>query len=140
MAAATAWIALRLSSASRWQRAAAWLALLGLGSMSSAGAWADYVPVTAVWLLALVAAGATVERRLIAPLSVTALLQVTLAGTVPIGEWFEPALMTPVATVGQLTMAALFVGAIAAATRARRSVAGVRAGVEAPPDAGRRAA
>jgi hypothetical protein len=140
LAAATAWIALRLSAASRWQRAVAWLALLGLGSMSSAGAWADYVRVTAVWLLALVAAAATVERRLIAPLAVTALLQVTLAGTVPIGEWFEPALMTPVATVGQLTMAGLFIGAIVAATRARRGVAGVRAGVEAPPDAGRRAA
>lgn len=140
LVAATAWIALRLAGASRWQRAGAWLALLGLGSMSSAGAWADYVPVTAVWLLALVAAAATSERRLIVPLAVTAVLQATLAGTVPIGDWFEPALMTPVAALGQLTMAALFIGAIVAATRARREVAGVRTGVEAPPDAGRRAA
>lgn len=139
LAAAAAWVALRLASASRWQRAGTWLALLGLGSMSSAGAWADYVPVTAVWLLAMVAAAAR-GWRLAAPLAVVAFLQVTLAGTVPIGEWFDPALMTPVAALGQVTMAGLFVGTIVAATRARRDVAGVRAEVEIPPDAGRRAA
>lgn len=140
LAAATAWIALRLASADRGQRAATWLALLGLGSMSSAGAWADYVPATAVWLLAVVAVTAVRERRLRLPLAVIALFQVSLAGTVPLGEWFEPALMTPVAAVGQLAMAGLFVGTIVAATRSRRQVASVRSEPSAPPDADRRAA
>jgi len=140
LAAATAWIALRLASADRGQRAATWLALLGLGSMSSAGAWADYVPATAVWLLAVVAMNAVGERRLRLPLAVIASFQVSLAGTVPLGEWFEPALMTPVAAVGQLAMAGLFVGTIVAATRSRRQLAGVRSEPSAPPDADRRAA
>jgi len=140
LAAATAWIALRLASADRGRRAATWLALLGLGSMSSAGAWADYVPATAVWLLAVVALAAVHESRLRLPLAVIALLQVSLAGTVPLGEWFDPALMTPVAAVGQLAMAGLFVGTIFVATGSRRQVAGVRSVPSAPPDAGRRAA
>jgi hypothetical protein len=108
--------------------------------MSSAGAWADYVPATAVWLLAVVAMNAVGETRLRLPLAVIASFQVSLAGTVPLGEWFEPALMTPVAAVGQLAMAGLFVGTIVAATRSRRQLAGVRSEPSAPPDADRRAA
>jgi hypothetical protein len=140
LAAATAWVALRLKAASRWQRAGSWLALLGLGSMGSAGAWADYVPGTAVWLLALVAMAAVLESRLRAPLAATALLQVSLIGTVPIGEWFEPAIMTPLSTLGQLAMAGLFLGTIVASTRPRGKVDRVRPELLAPPDAGRRAA
>lgn len=101
--------------ASRWARAATWLGLLGLASMVSAGAWGDYVPTTAIWLLALVAAKGFESRPLGLALAVAAAFQYTLIGTFPIGSWEPAALMAAVSAAGALAMMALFAGTVAAA-------------------------
>ena len=43
---------LRTRRATRAELTLTWLGLLSLGSLASTGAWADYVPLTGVWLLA----------------------------------------------------------------------------------------
>ena len=121
--AAAAWAALRLRGASRWARGASWVALLGLGSLASAGAWGDYVPSVAIWLLALVAARAVEDRRWRVPLAVVAALQYFLLGTFPVGEWNPPAVMIPLSAAGVVAMMALY-GVFIAARRGLAQEAG----------------
>lgn len=99
---------LRFAGAGRWARGSLWLALLGLGSLASPGAWGDYVPVVAVWLLALVAARALERRWLRWPLAVVAAFQVLLLGTMPVAGWGPPEVMIPVSALGVVTLLALF--------------------------------
>lgn len=110
--AAAAWAGRRFRHASRWGSGALWLALLGAASLASPGAWGDYVPATAVWLLALVAARAAGRPRLAAALAATALFQVFLLGTMPIGDWGPTAVLWPLSTVGALLLLALFAAVI----------------------------
>jgi alpha-1,2-mannosyltransferase len=106
----------RSGQASRWGRAASWLGLLGLGSLASAGAWGDYVPSVAVWLLALVAQRAVEAPRWWIPFATAALLEVFLLGTFPV-EGIPLAVMVPVSAAGALAMFALY-GLCAASPRA----------------------
>lgn len=113
---AAGWAGLRFRGASRWAQGVLWLGLLGLASLASAGAWGDYVPAVAVWLLALVALRAVDEPRWRIPLAVTALFQVFLLGTFPLGsggEWAPLGLLLPLSAAGALLMLGLF-GAVLA--------------------------
>lgn len=100
---------------SRRTMAASWLGLLGLASLASPGAWGDYVPVTAVWLLTLFAstlASGSLPAR-------TALLtafafEALVLGTMPLGNWMPLGLMTPLSAAGVAIMLALFGWTIAA--------------------------
>lgn len=100
--------AVRLRSASRWRQGAWWLGLLGLASLASPGAWGDYVPVAAIWLLALVASRATQNRAVAVGLGVTAVLQFFVLGTMPIGAWAPTAIMLPLSAIGVVSMVGLF--------------------------------
>jgi len=91
-----------------------WLSLLGLGSMASPGAWGDYVPSIAIWLLALVAARGTRSARIALALALAGLFQYFLLGTLP---WGPMAWMIPLSAVGVLGLLALYVGALLAANR-----------------------
>ena len=57
-----AFVTLRRRAAPRIWWATTWLALLGLASLASPGAWGDYIPVTAVWLLSLLVETITTSR------------------------------------------------------------------------------
>ena len=103
----------RLGDASRWSRGASWLALIGLASLASPGAWGDYVPVTAVWLLALSVAWVAEDRRRVAPFAVAVALEGLLLGTMPIGDWAPTAIMMPVSALGVVAMLVLFAGVAA---------------------------
>jgi len=89
-------------------RAAGWLALVGLGSLASSGAWGDYVPLTAVWLLALLAARLREGARFAVLLVACWILQYTLLGTTPIGSWAPMAILIPLSTVASLSLFVLF--------------------------------
>lgn len=103
-----AWIGARATHVSRWSRVNLWLGLLGLASLGSAGAWGDYVPATAVWLLAL-NARIGVEVRAARPVFfVLAASQALLLGTMPIGDWADPRVMLPLATLGSAGLFATF--------------------------------
>ena len=102
----------RTRFAPRATRAIAWLGLLGLGSLASTGAWADYVPLTCVWLLALLAPRAAGRPGLAVALAVTALFQGLLIGTMPIGAAADAAWMLPLSLIGALTMLGTFLGAV----------------------------
>lgn len=112
---AAAWLAgRRLYDASRWSHGAAWLGLLGLASLTSPGAWGDYVPATAVWLLAYLVAVPVLHRRWRVPFAVAAAFQGLLLGTTPLGDWIPPMpVMYGVSAVGALLMLGLFAGAVA---------------------------
>lgn len=104
-------VALRLVHATRKHRATAWLALLGLGSMASAGAFGDYVPLTACWLLTLLAThprGTVGGRGRVIFLATCWLFFYTLLGTTPLGQWFDPWWMIPLSAVAVLLLFALF--------------------------------
>lgn len=88
--------------------AAGWLALLGLASLASPGAWGDYVPVTAVWLLTLLAVPMAQSRRIALLLGPVWLFQTTLLGTMPIGEWAPAIPMAVVSGLGALMLIGLF--------------------------------
>jgi hypothetical protein len=113
---AVAWRVGRQGSLDRERRAVAWLSLLGLGSMASTGAFVDYVPLTATWLLTLVAWRlpnvARIPRvqglAMAATVLVVWVFQYTLFGTVPIGEYFDPGVMLPLSSLSLVMMLGLF--------------------------------
>ena len=88
--------------------AAGWLALLGLASLASPGAWGDYVPVTAVWLLTLLAVPMVQSRRAAFLLAPVWLFQGTLLGTMPLGEWAPPVPMAILSGLGAVMLLGLF--------------------------------
>jgi|GEM_PF-397875 len=109
-------VGLRGAGAPRSAQAVAWLGLLGLGSLSSTGAWADYVPLTGVWLLAFLFPMAHGYRLAQFALGLCALMQVTLLGTMPLGEWADASWMMPLSLLGAL----LLLGTFSAATLVAR--------------------
>jgi len=106
-------VGLRRRNGSRLAVGAGWLALLGLGSLSSPGAWGDYVPVTAVWLLSLLALPMMRSRSAAAVLGTAWLFQLFLVGTMPIGDWTPVRLMVPVSAIGATVLLALFLTTLA---------------------------
>jgi hypothetical protein len=94
--------------ASRSERAIAWISLLGLGSLASTGAWADYVPLTCVWLLTLLAPLTTGRPAMQLALGVCAVMQIFLPGTMPLGDWVGTSWMYPLSLLGALAMLATF--------------------------------
>jgi hypothetical protein len=117
MFAVAALVGLQRSNGSRLAVGAGWLALLGLGSLASPGAWGDYVPVTAVWLLSLLAPLMTRSRKAAVALGVAWAFQLLLLGTMPIGDWAPLHLMVPVSAVGAAIMLALFAATLALPAR-----------------------
>ncbi len=72
---------------SRWERACLWLSALGVASLLSRGAWSDYVPLTAVWLLTLLVPVALQSKLRAAAWLLVAVFQMTLLGTMPLGDF-----------------------------------------------------
>ncbi|MEM7436174.1 MAG: glycosyltransferase family 87 protein [Myxococcota bacterium] len=115
-----AWGVGRQGGFNREQQAVAWLALLGLASMTSTGAFVDYVPLTATWLLTLLAwrvfvptqsaartsPAATVTTR--AALLIVWASQYTLLGTVPLGDYFDPKVMLPLSALSTVITLCVF--------------------------------
>lgn len=89
-------------------RAAGWLAILGLGSLASGGAWGDYVPLVATWLLPLLAARGGWTRVETAWLGACWLFQYTLLGTSPLGSWGPAAVLIPLSLVAALLLFGVF--------------------------------
>lgn len=112
----------RGSRANRLWRGASWLALLGLASLASPGAWGDYVPVSAVWLLALLVGPLTATPARIIGFTVILLFEYFLLGTMPIGSWAPHQPMLVLSAIGAALMIVLFGGTLtigAAADRVR---------------------
>lgn len=107
-AALTAFFALRESETPRHLRVAGWIAILGLGAMTSPGAFGDYVPLTATWLLTFVAGLFHRSRPWAVFLGACWLFHYTLLGTAPIGAWFDPGVMIPVSLAAALLMFGLY--------------------------------
>ena len=95
-------------NAGRTERAIAWVGLLGLGSLASTGAWADYVPLTCVWLLTLLAPLTIGRPAMQLALGLCAVLQLFLPGTMPLGDWVGTSWMYPLSLLGALAMLATF--------------------------------
>lgn len=108
LAAAALLFGRREADLARPERAAGWLGLVGLGSLASSGAWGDYVPLTAIWLLALLAARLRDGARVAVPLAACWLFQYTLLGTTPIGSWAPMALLLPLSALASFSLFALF--------------------------------
>jgi len=125
---------------SRYDRATSWVALLGLGSLMSTGAFADYVPLTCVWLLTLLVVKIADRPKLAPALGLCAVLQFFILGTVPLGEWTPVALMLPVSALGALAMMATFGWSLADALRGATVVDGTGATWSPPVRRPRRAA
>ena len=105
-------LGIRTSAATRAEHAIVWLGLLGLGSLASAGAWADYVPLTCVWLLSFLAPRLAARPVAVTALGVCAVMQVFLLGAVPLGEWTGAGWMIPLSLGGALAMLFTFVSAL----------------------------
>lgn len=106
--ACAAWIGLRRSGSDRAGLVTAWLALLGAASLTSTGAWGDYVPLTAIWLLTFVAARFAGRPAMLAWAIPCAVLQYTLLGTTPILDWWNASILTPISAVAVVLMLVLF--------------------------------
>jgi hypothetical protein len=109
--ALSVYVGVRTAGATRATRAATWLGLLGLTSLASAGAWADYVPLTCIWLLALLAPMLALEPGRLGvklALAICAVMQFFLLGTMPLGGRAEAAWMYPVSFVGAMALLVTF--------------------------------
>lgn len=97
--------------ASRESQLAGWVSLVGLASLMSTGAFGDYVPATGVWLVTLVAFKPR-SAWAWAGLGIAGIVQYSLLGTSPLGNWFEPELFTFVSAVAALMLLGLFAGGL----------------------------
>ena len=103
--------------ATRAELAVLWLGLLGMASMASAGAWADYVPLTCVWLLAAMASLVKGDRVWEIGWVACAVLQVTLIGTLPLGDVSTAGWMLPISLVSAVAMLVAFGSALVVGSR-----------------------
>lgn len=92
---------------SRVRSAQVWIALLALASMRSPGAWGDYVPVSALWLLTLLTGELASGPRARALLAVCWGLLFVLPGVLPVPALPPPAVSIPLSIAGFLAMAGL---------------------------------
>lgn len=100
-------LGIKLQDAPRIHRAVAWLSLLGLASMASAGAFADYVPVAFAWLLPFLLVDMARSRVLAGFYAVVAFFQFSLLGAAPWGTWAPPEWTMPLSA---LSVVLLFAG------------------------------
>ena len=123
---------LRTRHASRHERAIAWVALVGMASLSSTGAWADYVPLACVWMLALIAP--LVYRRpfLLSWLVACGAMQMFLIGTMPLGQAVGAGWMMPLSLFGALAMLISFVSVTVAISVRRTEIAAAGRSVPLP--------
>ncbi|MCP4901919.1 MAG: DUF2029 domain-containing protein [bacterium] len=108
----TAVFALKERQLARVDRAAGWLAVLGLASLAGGAAFGDYVPLTAVWLLTLVSGHMRKGMLWVLALGICWVFQYTILGTVPLGDFAPPGLMIPLSAFGAISLLWLFGGAL----------------------------
>ncbi len=101
-------IAARRLREGRAEHAVAWLTLLGLGSLVNAGAWGDYVPLPAVWLLTFLAATMISNRRIMIVMGIVWAFQLFIIGTMPIGEWYSLPVMATLSLIGAVLLHGLY--------------------------------
>lgn len=94
--------------ADRGARALFWFGILGLGSLTSPGAFGDYVPLTATWMLTLSVPWVAHNRRRTCAVSLLWVFQFFLLGTMPLGTYAPPKFMAVLSGVGALLMLGLF--------------------------------
>ncbi len=99
----------RMGDEGRARQAVGALGLLGLASLTSTGAWADYVPLCGVWLSTYLVPMARGSRAWAVALTVVFVLQATLLGTVPLGGAADPAWMLPMSLLSAIALASIFV-------------------------------
>jgi hypothetical protein len=126
VAGLAALFAFRSAAAPRDLRAAGWLAILGLGSMASAGAFGDYVPLTAVWMMTVLTSRVADRRWLLVPFAIAGLFQYFILGTTPIGEWSPPEVMIPLSAAGVVLALGLYAWSVGGAMGFRVSLPKVR--------------
>jgi hypothetical protein len=85
--------------------------------MLSTGAFGDYVPATASWLFTLVALGWLQSPRFRLLFILTWVLQFSLLGTTPLGEWFPAPLMLSISAIAVVTVAAFLMRAALCGSR-----------------------
>ncbi len=113
--ALSVFVGVRTAGAAREKQAVAWLGLLGLASLASAGAWADYVPLTCLWLLALLAPMLVEEPGRLGvklALTVCAVMQFFLIGSMPLGGHADASWMYPLSLFGAVALLATFGSAV----------------------------
>lgn len=101
-------------------KAGFWIGVLGLGSLASAGAWADYVPLTGVWAMVFLIPTSRERSLHRGLLLVSGFLQLTLLGTVPLGPFAEAWWMLPLSFVSGLSLLFILGSAAAAPLMVRR--------------------
>jgi hypothetical protein len=117
------WVSARAAAdMSSQEKAAFWIGVLGLASLASAGAWADYVPLSGVWALIFLIPEFAHRPVLRAILLACGFLQISLVGTVPLGPFASASWMFPLSLLSGLSL--LFILTLAASapipTRSRR--------------------
>ncbi len=105
---ATWYVGRVLSEKSPEVKASVWLSVLGLASLASTGAWADYVPLTGVWSLVVLLGIWKSQTGWRNVLLVAGVLQVTLLGAVPLGSFANPSWMLPLSFLGGLGLFFIF--------------------------------
>lgn len=94
----------RLGGEARQQRGLIWLGILGLGSLASAGAWADYVSLIGLWTLGYVIPRLSSRPMLSAGLWLAGFFQFTLLGAAPLGPSANPSWMLPLSLLGAVSL------------------------------------
>jgi len=92
----------------RTDRATAWLAILGLGSLLGAAAFGDYGTFPAIWLLTLLSAGMTRNRQLLYILGTIWIFEYFLVGLMPMGAWYPERPMIGLSLVTALLLIVLY--------------------------------
>jgi hypothetical protein len=105
---ATVLVSRRMALRSRHLQAISWFAILGLGSLASAGAWGDYVPLVATWMMTFLVSRLRDNWLVAVSLSVCWLFQFALVGTSPLGSWFSPEFMIPLSALSGVMMLTLY--------------------------------
>ena len=101
-------VAARRTPTSRADRAAAWLSLAGLASLTSAGAWGDYIGLPALWLLTFMGARMLSSRTLTWTLGLLWFFLFFIPGSMPIGSWFPLRFMVSLSLIGALALHAFY--------------------------------
>lgn len=94
--------------ADRGARALFWFGILGLGSLTSPGAFGDYVPLAATWMLTLLVPWIAGNARRTCGIGIVWVFQFFLVGTMPLGTYAPPKLMAVLSGLGALMMLGLF--------------------------------
>ena len=92
---------------SRVRRAQVWLAVLGLASMASPGAWGDYITLPAMWLLTALAVNASANRKLAVGFGICWIFFYFLLGLVPLGTFPPPGITYTLSTISFLLLVGL---------------------------------